>query len=68
MAVHLDLSFNMEIIIHPDPVPISKIFFDLLFGKYFKHSSTINSVSGLGISTDLLVINLYFQKYLKPKI
>ena len=64
VAVHFGLSFNKETTIQPDPVPMSNIFFYLSFGKKFKVSSIINSVSGLGIKTYLLVINLYFQKYL----
>ena len=68
VALHLCLSFNIEIIIHPDPVPISKIFPDLVKGKQFNACSTICSVSGLGIRVELFIKNLYFQKFLKPKI
>ena len=57
VATHLALSFNREIMMHPEPVPMSKIFFDLSIGRYFKLSSIINSVSGLGIKTELLIIN-----------
>ena len=64
VALQFGLSFIKEIMIHPDPVPISNIFFDLSIGRHFKASSIINSVSGLGIRTDLLVKNLYFQKCL----
>jgi hypothetical protein len=68
VALHFGLSFNNEIAIHPEPVPISKIFFDFSNSKIFKLSSIINSVSGLGIRTDLSTKNLYFQKCLNPKI
>ena len=43
-----------EIIIQPDPVPTSKILFDEPRSIFFKTSSTIISVSGLGINTSLL--------------
>ena len=68
VAVHFGLSLRMDIIMHPDPVPISNIFFDFLISIHLKLSSIIISVSGLGIKTELFVKNLYFQKYLKPKI
>ena len=53
---------------HPDPVPISNIFLFDNLGKFFSACSIINSVSGLGISTFLSTLNLYFQKSLKPRI
>ena len=68
VAAHFGLSFSNEITIHPDPVPISKIFFDLLYFINFKLSSITISVSGLGIKTELLIKNLYFQKCLNPKM
>tara|TARA_B100000965_G_C18977812_1_gene492660 strand:- start:227 stop:433 length:207 start_codon:yes stop_codon:yes gene_type:complete len=64
VAKQLGLSFNIEIIKQPDPVPISKILNDLLIGIYFNACSTICSDSGLGIRVELFTKNLYFQKNL----
>ena len=64
VAAHFGLSFIRETTIHPEPVPTSKIFFDLSIGKCLRVSSTISSVSGLGIKTYLFVRNLCFQKCL----
>ena len=50
---------------HPEPVPISKMFLHDDTGKSSKIFSIINSVSGRGIRTPLLTKNLYFQKNLK---
>ena len=66
--VHFFLSFNIEIIIHPDPVPISRIFFFSLICKHFNACSTKISVSGLGIKTFLLTLKLFFQNSLNPEI
>ena len=65
---HLGLSIDKEIIIQPEPVPISNIFFDSFFFIIFKISSTKCSVSGLGIKTDLFTKNLCFQNSFEPKI
>ena len=40
---------NIVIDIHPEPVPISKILFILIF--FFSNKSMMVSVSGLGINT-----------------
>ena len=62
------LSFKTDKIIHPDPVPMSKICFISFFLISFKTWSTNISVSGLGIKTDLLILKLFFQNSLKPNI
>ena len=46
----IGLSLIIEIIIQPVPVPISKIFLEVI-SVILNISSTINSVSGLGINT-----------------
>ena len=61
--VHFFLSFNIEIIMHPDPVPISSIFFLELILISLKTCSTNVSESGLGINTLLLTLNFFFQNY-----
>ena len=55
-------------IIHPEPVPISRIFLFLFFLKFFKTFSIISSVSGLGIRTLGLVMNFCFQNSLYPSM
>ena len=55
VAMELYLSFNKEITKQPDPVPMSKMFIDLLVGTYFRACSTRCSDSGLGIRVDLLI-------------
>ena len=48
------------IIIHPEPVPISRI--EIFFPLYiFKILSTNNSVSGLGINVSLFTLNFLLQ-------
>ena len=58
---HFGLSLRIDIIMHPDPVPISNKVLEELKLVNFKTSSTICSVSGLGIRTFLLTIKLFFQ-------
>ena len=56
------LSLIIDNITHPDPVPTSKKRFEELSSVSFKTSSTIISVSGLGIRTFLFTKKLCFQK------
>ena len=51
IAEQFSLSFKTDIIMHPDPIPISKTLFFSFLEIIFNVSSTKNSVSGLGIST-----------------
>ena len=68
VAYNFGLSFFIDIIIQPDPVPTSKRRFDVSLSVNFKTSSTMISVSGLGIKTSLLTLKLLFQKSLFLKI
>ena len=63
-------SESKDNIIHPLPVPKSKICNSLLIlpFNFFRSNSIINSVSGLGISTLLSIIYSCFQKFLLPII
>ena len=60
VALQFSLSLIIDIIMHPDPVPISNIFLFDNLGKFFSACSIINSVSGLGIRTFLSTLNLFF--------
>ena len=51
VPTNFGLSFNKDINMHPDPVPISKICNLEFLKKSFNTCSIISSVSGLGIST-----------------
>ena len=53
IAEHFFRSFKIDIIIHPEPMPISSKLKLLVKGIIFKVSSIKCSVSGLGISTFL---------------
>ena len=53
-AEHSILSFKIDVIKHPEPIPISKSFFFWFVDTMLKASSTKCSVSGLGIKTLLL--------------
>ena len=59
-------SLKIDKRIHPEPIPISKILsLDLNLLK-LSTCSTINSVSGLGINTSWVTLNLCFQKFFVP--
>ena len=55
------MSSSIDKSIHPDPVPISKIYGDLPL-KCLIIFSTKSSVSGLGINVSLLTKKARFQK------
>ena len=65
IPIPLDLfnSCNNEIIIHPEPVPTSKIN-GLRPSKYLANFSTKISVSGLGIKTPLSILSFMLQNSL----
>ena len=61
VPLNFGLSFSIEMIMHPEPVPISNTCLEVLNPVYLNTSSTICSVSGLGINTSLETMKLYLQ-------